>query len=165
MKRDALLLTPLVLLVVLVGVIAAEIPDRVGLPVSVQTRLDHYIAHASPREVATVRSVERAKKPWNFVEDRSQAVFGDSVHFQVDSGSVGSLPLSFPPKELWCVLLEREDTSTGDALAGGAAHAVLFVGLHMSMYEADWLVHEAVGDTAMDLKKTLSMVGCDLELD
>jgi len=120
MKREALLLVPLLLLVVLVGVVAAEIPDSLGLPAAAQIRLDHYIAHVSPLDATTVRSIARAEKPWNFVEDTSQATFGDSAHFQVDYGSAGSLPLPFPPKELWCVLLERRDTSTGDAVAGAA---------------------------------------------
>jgi hypothetical protein len=164
MKREALLLVPLLLLLVLVGVVAAEIPDDVGLPTAVQIRLDQYTAPLSSLRAATVRSVARAEKPWNLVEDSSQAAFGDTLRFQVDSGLAGSLPLSYPPIELWCVLLEREEDLTGDAVAG-AEHAVLLVGLHTSLYEAYWLVHEAVGDTAMDLQKVLSTVGCDLDLD
>jgi hypothetical protein len=150
---------------VLAVVVAAGIPEKAAAPAEVQTRLDQYIAHLFSPEIAAVRLAERAKKPWNFRQGMSHAVFGGGVHFQADRGRTGGLPLPFPPRELWCVVLEREDNST-DNSRSGASYAVVFVGLHMSMYEADWMVHEGDGDlSSPEFRRTLSMIGCDMGLD
>lgn len=165
MKRVIFLVVPVFLLTVLVVVVAAAMPEKAAAPAEVQTRLDQYIAHLSSPEAATVRLAERAKKPWNFHQGMSHAVFGDGVHFQADRGRTGGLPLPFPPRELWCVVLERGDNSA-DSSGRGESYAVVFVGLHMSMYEADWMVHEGDGDvSSAEFRRALSMIGCDLGLD
>ena len=50
------------------------------------------------------------------------------------------MPLPFRPKEMWCVLLEPDDRG------GVTAYGGVLVGLHMDMYNADWVVHEMAMD-------------------
>ena len=64
----------------------------------------------------------------------SSKVDGDTIYYQTDSSSRG-MPLPFPAKEMWCVLLEIDD------LSGVTSYRGVFVGLHMDMYNADWVVH------------------------
>jgi hypothetical protein len=69
------------------------------------------------------------------------------------------LPLPFPPKELWCALLEGEDRLTGER-----SHAVVLVGLHMDMYSGDWMVHEGPDSPSLPaLTQGLSAIGCDFK--
>jgi hypothetical protein len=161
MKRLTALLIPLLLLVVLVVVVAAELPRAPQLPRDVQARLDQYIAYSYPPGTVTVHSAERARRAWRFSEDMSESVFGDSVHFQTDTGPThtGRLNLSslyYPPKEAWCVLLEIAGS------AGDVSYAVVFVGLHMDMYNADLVVHEGVALSSPEFLDNLTTIGCDL---
>ena len=164
MKRTTLLLIPSLLLVVLVAAVAAEIPDRAGLPTGVQTRLDQYLASPFALGKGSVRSVQRARRPWNFSEDMSYMVLGDSVYFQTDSPLTwteggGPSPLPFPPRELWCALLELENDATGERF-----YAVIYVGLHMDMYNGDWMVHKGPGGLSIQgSRERLATIGCDFE--
>jgi hypothetical protein len=93
----------------------------------------------------------------------SSAVFGDSLHYQTDTDSSG-MPLPFPPEQVWCALLERANGTFG--LDADRPYAVVFVSLHMDMYNADWVVHEGMGEPAgPQVRATLSTIGCDLGLD
>ena len=70
------------------------------------------------------------------------------------------MPLPYPPKELWCVLLSHDDA------AGKTSSAIVFVGLHMDMYNADWMVHKGPRDLSTPgVIESLRLVGCDLNLD
>lgn len=162
MKRSSLLIVPLLLLVVLVAAVGAQIPDDAGLPVGVQVRLEEYLQSHHALGRATLLSVTRARQPWRFSKDMSYLVLGDSVYFQTDStitwqGGGGPSPLPFPPKELWCALLEGEDR-----LRGEPTYAVVFVGLHMDMYSGDWMIHEGPTDRSSPaLLQRLSDIGCN----
>jgi hypothetical protein len=158
------LLVPVLLLVAWVAVVMAEVPVHASLPADVQARLGQYIGHVSGPATPSLRWVERAKRPWRFTRAMSDSVFGNGVHFQADEGPSGTLPLPFPPEELWCVLLDRASDPAEDP--AGPSYSMVFVGLHMSMYEADWLVHESAADTfSPEFRQSLSQVGCDLVLD
>ena len=104
----------------------------------------------------------------------SQAVFGDSAYYQIDysySGKRGSglKPRPFPPKEVWCVLLGRERSSTDDS-TGETTYAVVFVAEHHDLYNADIVIHEGARDPftqdsfTQDFMESLAMIDCDLRL-
>lgn len=163
MKKSTLLIIPLLLLVVLVVVVVAELPEEIELPPGAQDRLDQYIAYTFAPGTVTMQAVERARRPENLSEDMEGTTFGDSVHFQTDTGPTHTLrsnlsALYFPPKEVWCVLLARERD-------GEPTYAVAFVSLHMDMYNGDWVIHQGPNDlSAPESMETLRLIGCDLEL-
>jgi hypothetical protein len=178
MRSTSVLAVPLLLLVVLVAVAGAQIPGEPGLPVGVQTRLAQYTDSWYAPGAAAVVSVERAKKPWNMTGEMSHAVFGYSMYFSSDYGPTwpsGNEPtrLPYPPREVWCALVEQANLDADpEGSAGGTTHEVLFVGLHMTMYNADWMVHKGtpLGPASQaslsdaGLQETLSTIGCDLGL-
>jgi hypothetical protein len=155
---------PLLLLSVMVLVVAAEIPREPGIPADVEARLGQYIAYSFPSGIATVDQVERAPRAWEFRQDMGLTTFGDSVHFQTDTGPTRThrsnlSALYYPPKELWCALLAVAGES------GEPTYSVVFVGLHMDMYNADLVVHEGARDlSSQELREGLAAVGCDLGL-
>jgi hypothetical protein len=126
----------------------------------------------------TVVSVERAKKPWNLTGEMSRAVFGYSVHFPSDYGPAQPsgndlMSLPYPPKEVWCALVEQASLDADpEGSADGPTYEILFVGLHMTMYNADWMVHKGTpvgpaaqpGPSGIGLQEALSAIGCDLGL-
>jgi hypothetical protein len=178
MRSRSVLAVPLLLLVVLVAATGAQIPEERGLPVGVQTRLEEYTDFWYAPGAAVVVSVERAKKPWNLTGEMSHAVFGQSAYFPGDHGPAWPsgnepMPLPYPPKEVWCALVEQTNLDADpEGSAGGTTHEVLFVGLHMTMYNADWMVHKGtpLGPASQSslsgagLQETLSTIGCDLGL-
>lgn len=163
MKRVTLLLVPILLLGALVVAVAAEIPASAGQPSGVRTRLEQYSSSSLAGADTRVLVVTRAKRPWNLTRDLRWPVLGDSVYFQTDqpltwSHSQGLSPLPFPPKEIWCALLE----SKGEAV-GAPDYSVVLVALHMDMYNGDWLIHQAPADL-FTMDKGLSALGCKLEM-
>jgi hypothetical protein len=163
MRRATLLTIVLLLLGVLAVAVIAETPIEPGLPAGCQASLDEYLAaYASPGITRLLR-VEQARTPWRFDRNMSSTVFGDSLHYQTDTSSSG-MPLPFPPEQVWCALLERANGTFG--LDADMPYAVVFVGLHMDLYNADWVVHEGAGDpSSPQLRETLSAIGCDLGLN
>jgi hypothetical protein len=164
MKRATVLLIPLLLLGAMVLVVAAEIPREPAIPADVGARLGQYLAYSFPRGTASLERVERARRAWEFGQDMSLATFGDSVHFQTDTGPTRTQRLNlstlyYPPKELWCALIAVTDRSAQ------RSYSVVFVGLHMDMYNADLIVHEGARDLSnQELREGLVAVGCDLGL-
>jgi hypothetical protein len=163
MKRTALLAIPFLLLVMLVIAVAAEVPREEALPADVQARLEQYLAYTFPPGMMEVLAAQRAERPWNFGRQMSDIVFGDSVHFQTDTGPTRTqranlADLYYPPKEVWCALLSTADEEQ-------ASQTVVFVGLHMDMYNADLVVHEAPDDlSSQALAELLSTIGCSFAL-
>jgi hypothetical protein len=160
LKRLTFLAVPVLLLLLLVVAVAAEIPDEVGLPAGAKIRLDQYVASALSADLPTVKWAVRARLPWNFDRRMGKSAFGSGVHFQTDHGPSGSLPLPSLPSELWCVLLEQESSTGGSSQA--PSDCLVFVGLYMSLYEADWIVHEgSIRPSAPEFAETLSLLGCE----
>jgi hypothetical protein len=165
MKRLTFLLVPILLLTALVLAVSAKIPTEGGPPSAVQQRLEQYSWSSFVGEEAHIRLVTRAQRPWNVTRDLGWPVLGSSVHFQTDhpltlSRGDALAPLPFPPKVVWCALLETENGTTG-----GLSHSVLLVGLHMDMYNSDWIIHQAPSAPLSTLHETLSSLGCNLGLD
>jgi len=163
MKRAFLLIVPALLLLALGIVVIAQTEDGGGgLPFDVQARLDEYLADQFWPGTMAVQAVARAHKPWRFTEEMTSGAFGDTVHFETtqSSGTLGAL--RFPPDEVWCILLEREGITVEEA----PPSLVVFVALHMDMYVAEWIVHEAVSKpSSPEFRRILSTVGCDPALD
>ena len=178
MRSTGVLAVPLLLLAVMVVVAGAQVPEEPGLPVGVQTRLEQYMGFWYAPGAASAVSVERAKRPWNLTGEMSQAVFGYSMYFASDYGPTwpsGNEPmrLPYPPKEVWCALVEGVSLdAVPEGGAWGRTYEVLFVGLHMTMYNADWMVHKGtrleagLGSRLADaeLQETLTAIGCELGL-
>jgi hypothetical protein len=143
--------------------VVAQTHDGDGaLPFDSQARLNEYLADQFWPGTMAVQSVVRAHKPWRFTEEMTSGAFGDSVHFQTTQYSDTLGALRFPPDEVWCVLLERKGITVEEA----PPSIVVFVALHMDMYNADWIVHEAVGSrSSPGSRSILSTIGCDLPLD
>ena len=95
----------------------------------------------------------------------SYASHGDSVYYRTDYGygkrGRGPRPLPFPPQEVWCVLLGREIDSGDDAT--DTSPSVVFVALHLDMYNADEIIHEAAQDPFSEqYASDLALLGCAL---
>jgi hypothetical protein len=162
-KRVVLLVIPLFLLVGLgIAVVAQTHDGDGGLPFDCQARLDEYLADQFWPGTMAVQSVARAHKPWRFTDQMTSRAFGDSVHFQTIQYSDTLSALRFPPDEVWCVLLKRKGITVEEA----PPSMVLFAALHMDMYNADWIVHEAADKpSSPEFSRVLSTIGCDLTLD
>ena len=67
----------------------------------------------------------------------------------------GTVPIPFPPVELWCVVLNE----------AAKPPSVAFVALHRDLYYAEWLVHEPSSYADIgELNRRLSSVDCNLEV-
>lgn len=93
-------------------------------------------------------------------------MFGSTVYYQTDfapgdSTPAGVMPLPYPPKEVWCILLKERDKPTGVP-----SYAIVLAALHMDMYNADWMLHMGPRDLSTPgLMESLRESGCDLALD
>ncbi len=165
MKRVFFLLMPTLVLVVLMLAVAAGIPAVAGPPNGVQKHLEQYGTSAFVKVEADAHLLVRAKRPWNLTRDQSWLALGDSVYFETDhpltwGRSVGPSPLPYPPKEVWCALPESEDEATGVR-----SYAVVLVGLHMDMHNADWVLHHDPSQPfSAAFLEAISALGCDLTL-
>jgi len=165
MKRITLLLIPILMLAVLVLAVGAEIPPEAGPPRGVQMRLEQYSSSSLVNAGTRVSSVTQAKRPWNLTMELGWTVVGDSVYFQTDqpltwSRSDGQSPLPFPPKDVWCALMEGKGEP-----AGLPSYSVVLVALHMDMYSGDWILHQAPNEPLSIVGEVLSALGCELELN
>jgi hypothetical protein len=164
MRRIRLLAIPTFMLALLALAVAAEIPAEAGPPSQVQMRLEQYRTSSLADSNTHVAMVTRAKRPWNLTRDLRWPVLGHSVYFQTDQpfapGQNSALsPLPFPPKEIWCALLESEDEATGTP-----SYSVVLVALHMDMYSADWMIHHPPSDP-FGVSELLHAVGCEIDLE
>jgi hypothetical protein len=163
MRRVVLLVISLLLLVGLgIAVVAQTHDGDGGLPFDSRSRLDEYLADQFWPGAMAVQSVARAHKPWRFTEEMTSGAFGDTVHFQTTNYSDTLGALRFPPDEVWCVLLESKGITVEEA----PPSSVVFLALHMDMYNAEWIVHEAAGrPSSPELGSILSTIDCDLALE
>jgi hypothetical protein len=145
-----------------IAVVAQTHDGDGGLPFDTQARLDQYLADQFWPGALRVQSVARAHKPWRFTGEMTSGAFGDSVHFQTTQYSDTLGALRFPPDQVWCVLLERKGVTVEET----PPSMVVFAALHMDMYNADWIVHEAAGSPSCpEVRSILFTIGCDLALE
>jgi hypothetical protein len=165
MKRITLLLIPILMLTILVLAVGAEIPPEAGPPRRVQMRLEQYRSSSLVNADTRAFSITPAKRPWNLTMELGWPAVGDSVYSQTDqpltwSRSDGKSPLPFPPKEVWCALMEGKGET-----AGKPSYSVVLVALHMDMYSGDRIFHQAPNEPLSIVGEVLSALGCELELD
>ena len=156
-----------------------------------QKKLNEYTTYQNINNstVITTRSASHASKPWNFEAKMSGSPWGDNVVFTTAAGNydetkaltvslspvltksmnVIGAPLPYPPDDLWCILLQvsHPQTSTFDTakVETGSEYAVVFVGLHVDLYNGAWVIHESADPfPSPELNATLDEVGCKLEL-
>jgi hypothetical protein len=141
---------------------------------SYEMALGEYIVyrHAATMPTPTIKQYAQARMPQNFRPDMSKVSFGNSTYYRTDrrydkqADTQGwsltmtattvptltrmdyrpTMPLPYPPNELWCVQLSSSDP---------AAPKVVVVGLHQDIYNAEWIVHEVT-----DPETVLAAVGC-----
>jgi len=123
----------------------------------------------------TIQQVVQARLPQNFRAAMSKLSFGNAAYYATDrrydqsadhltdvgvwpatitativstqtTGYGGSMPVPYPPNDLWCAQLSSPDL---------AAPKVVVAGLHQDIYNAEWIVHEVT-----DPDTVLSMIGC-----
>jgi hypothetical protein len=164
--------------VVVTFVLAPDLPS-VG-----RDAIDRYVGYErDDRGVdLTVTRMAHATRPWLFMAAASSATFGDGPYYRTSrsyqvvtvtvtlppgpgggatssettyrSGS-GGRALPYPPKEVWCVLLED----------GEGRSRVVFAALHSDLYNAGWIMHEAsAAPASAELEHTLSEIGCALQI-
>lgn len=142
--------------------------------------LNQYIAveNNPPTSTLEVLQAMHASQPWNFREDMSASVYraayrvvnqGNpdiaSPRVQVSATLVleSATPLSYPPQELWCVLLKYQHKS-GLAPHRETGYSVIYVALHKDLYTAEWVVHiSADCFPSQRLLQTFQAIGCKLE--
>jgi hypothetical protein len=178
MKRRILTILLVLTMLAAAGIVVVHsLQER--LPAQAQAALDRYLSSenaVSSRPVA-VRQVVRAIRPGRFDALFSSASIGDSFYFQTSrgyrsaaipsplilttsplpsgtsEGGRGGRALPFPPRDLWCVLLNE----------AGENGRVVYLALHEDLYNADWIVHEGAGAPGDAMLATrLAAVGCNL---
>jgi hypothetical protein len=96
-----------------------------------------------------VQAIVEANAPWRFRQNMSR-----------ESEYVG-VEVSFPPAEVWCVLLESVPPTPG----GRKQQGVFFIGLHDELYQSYVLIHEGESEPfSAQFLETLAVIGCDLDL-
>lgn len=177
--RRRIIVTLLGLIVVAeVGIIFAQ-SQQDGLPPEAQSALNRYLASENlvSSQPSSVVQLAYASRPDRFEAAFSTASVGGNFYLRttrvyrsaatpnplisatwpVTAGSFESpregRALSFPPKDLWCVLLHQE----------GGSGRVVYLALHEDLYNADWIVHETAGSPGDALLGArLASVGCNL---
>jgi hypothetical protein len=183
MRKIFLLIIPFTVIIVL-GITFFMIGfDR---PVEWQDDLNRYLQYKNANaswEYEVLFTVE-AGSPWNVNTEMSSLSFGESMHYQTDLGygddssdpdtpsTVLEAPrnghlmaLPFPPEEVWCVLLGREDNLEPHQLTDEAVELIL-VALHQDLYNADYIIHEiAGGSDAKRFSEVVRAIDCEMNFD
>ena len=88
------------------------------------------------------------------VESYSPGVIFETSMNSNPEYTAGLLPLPCPPDEVWCVLLK-----------GGNQQQLVYMALHNSLYNADWVVH--IPSEPWDspgLQINLQNLGCSFDI-
>ncbi len=155
-KRPWIFIPTLAVIILLITLLVLSSNSTPGW----KAKLDAYLAYLrtiGEPSYALVTAVP-AGNPAGFSAEMSAGSFSDSIALLSTPASnadysAGLQPVPYPPDQLWCVLL-----------ADGPQQQVVYVALHNSLYNAEWLVHvppDPWGSPA--LQSTLSNVGCAFE--
>ncbi len=154
-RRATQLLMVLVITVVLLGagLIVLSRAGGVAQEPRWQEQLDRYLAYraSSAEGPATVLARSQAQQPSQF---RSDLIAGssDGVFLATRFGSDAE-PVAFPPGDVWCVLIKRND----------GLLEVTYVVQKVSLYYDTWLVNEGpVAPFTPQFLAALERIGCDL---
>ena len=180
MRKFVLLTIPLLVVILLATTLLII---NFNQPPDWQDELHRYLQYknTSISGKYMVVSTVKARKPWNFIAEMSLATFGESMYYQTEihysketpdletdstlskepsKGNLISLP--YPPAEVWCVLLERENQIGNDLPAKGSQNIVL-VGLHQDLYNTDYIIHEIPKSMQTTTSgEVATTIGCDV---
>lgn len=157
MKKRVLIFIPI--LVVLVLVVTLLLLNNRQTP-AWKAKLNQYLSYLreTGKSSYLVLSTAYASQPANFTPAMSAESYSDSVIFQTTHNtnaqySSGLEPMPYPPDEVVCVLLKD-----------GGQQQLVYIALHNSLYNADWIVHispDPWGSFA--LQSNLDRLGCSLD--
>ncbi len=157
MKKRLLIYIPtLVVLVLLVTLLVLTNRSTPGWKAKLNAYLT-YLRTAGEPAYSLVKAV-RADYPAGFTAEMSAGSFSEVIGALATPASnadysAGLQPVPYPPDQLWCVLL-----------ADGSQQQVVYVALHSSLYNAEWLVHVPPDPWGSPvLQSTLSNLGCTFE--
>jgi hypothetical protein len=125
---------------------ARRIPDW-------RIELDKYIASRWPAKAnVRIHSIAVAREPWNMKREMGHPVSSE--------GMWASVRLPFPPAQVMCVLLERDEKTPAQ---GTVYHVVLVCHHSDGLWKHGWVVHEGIGEPFSEaLQEQMSALGCDL---
>lgn len=156
MRKRNLIVIPLLVIVGLI--IALLVVDSLQTP-GWKLALNHYISYL--RETGhpefRLQSSAIAAQPGNFTFNMSTESFSESIIFQTTYNTNAQLavdlaPMPYPPDEVVCALLK-----------GDTQQQLVYIALHNSLYNADWIVHispDPWGSPA--IQSSLDLLGCTL---
>lgn len=159
MKRVMALIIPLmVLAATTVTVVTLEVqrePDW-------QRELEAYIEAQAMTETLTVQAVAEAEKPWNFAPRMGIPALNLSTWVTAEK-------LPYPPREVQCALLARQDPPTGSEtqdVSVPVERRIVYVGYHSdTLWNVGWLIHEEPREPfSAEVRAHLATIGCDLPL-
>jgi hypothetical protein len=119
--------------------------------------LDQYLDFQQAAGKHSFRLVKatQATQPAQFSAAMSAESYRNNVVFSTNN-TIGSqytsemYPLPYPPDEVWCVLLQND-----------SQQQVVYVALHKSQNNADWIVHiPSQPYSSPSLQNSLSQIGC-----
>ena len=161
MKKVIALTIPLVVLVAtimtLVMLESQRTPDW-------KSELEAYIAARAVSETLTVQSVVEAEKPWNFAAHMGLPALNFSTWATAEK-------LPYPPREVHCVLLARQDPPLDESETPDESmpfeYQIVYVSYHSdTLWNVGWLIHEGAREPfSADVKEDLATIGCDLPLE
>lgn len=154
MRKRLIIYIPVLAVVLLVA--ALLLVNHLTTP-QWKVRLDQYLAfqHSSGEPAYHLVSAVQASQPAQFTASMSSESYSESAIFGTSMG-VGEqfisqmLPLPYPPETVWCALLK-----------GDSQQQVVYIALHNSLYNADWVVHippQAFESPA--IQTNLTRIGC-----
>jgi hypothetical protein len=159
------------LLLLIVGLLLGLTASAVtSFPTGAATELQSFLLSSSGGTIRT-KELARASRPWALEHELGLVTAGDSHFFETDlrygptsglvtgvptseirSGSGGQgAPLPYPPREVWCVLVE-----------GPAGRQVLVLARHhREPYQTDWIIHQQPSaPSPTDWTGILQLLGC-----
>jgi len=156
MKKLVLIAIPI--LVVLALVITLVVLNNLQTP-AWKASLDRYMLFlmSTDKLAYHVLSTSTASQPGHFTPEMSADSFSDSVIFEANLNpnldtAAGLQPVPYPPQKVVCVLI-----------GNGGPHQLVYVALHTSLYNADWIVHISADPWGSStLQTTLDNLGCSL---
>lgn len=157
MKKRTLAFIPLLALPVIIG---AWLVISWRQTPAWKTTLNGYITFLRETGQASYQVVSstRAASPASFTTAMSAETYTDSPVFQSNHGPNASYSaalesLPYPPEEVVCVLLK-----------GAGQQQLVYVALHNSLYNADWIVHVAPEPWGSPiLQSHLASLGCGMD--
>jgi hypothetical protein len=167
MKRTWIVFVTLIMAIVLIGVLVLALARSPGRhTVTWRSIVTSYIEYQGWGKQVTIAQAVKARAPYNFTKELNLFTYGEAPYYMVNETSSsynGSRPIPYPPKEVWCVLLQQQTS-------GNDTFSLIFANLHEDMYMAEWIVHQCecsesepppLSQAFLD---DIASLGCDLDL-